>query len=353
MERRFRSLRGDRELERMMRAAYDLRSTMLAPAIPATENAWLGLAPEVTAGTPVNPTIFSPLMDPAWVPKQTYLQDIGLRGDPTMDHDDVLGVRSATYGWKTNLFADIWPYYMLNLLGTDAVTGTTAPYTHTSGVINNTTGSQPPSLTLSYFDGGHGWQLPWSMLNKVDIAMAIDAAVEATMSAICLPAASASLSGNTYNTEHIIPSWDTAITLGTIVSTAVESFDCSIERLNSEPIHTAGQQNAHANYLGPIRVTGKMMFVYDNNDGIAPNVLTEALERLQQLLSVVFTDPVTSHSITLQMTTAQLEDPVVTAKKSWLEIETGFRAIGNSTDAVNGGTSPIKCITSNAQSAAA
>ena len=89
-----------------------------SPSIPATENAWIGYAPETTPGTAVTAVIFSPLHDPAWVPKQTYLQDVGLRGDPTMDHDDVMGVQSATMDWKVNLFADSWPYLFLGLLGT-------------------------------------------------------------------------------------------------------------------------------------------------------------------------------------------------------------------------------------------
>ena len=323
-----------------------------SPSIPATENAWIGYAPETTPGTAVAAVIFSPLHDPAWVPKQTYLQDVGLRGDPTMDHDDVMGVQSATMDWKVNLFADSWPYLFLGLLGTDVVTGTAAPYTHTHTLLNNTTGSQPSSLTVSYFDGGHGWYAPWTQITKLDIAMAVDAAVEGTVASICLPFTSQSLSGNTYNTEHMVPSWDTSVTLGTLVSSAVESLDISIERMNSLPIHTAGQQAAHANYAGPVRVTGKFAFVYDNNDNIAPNVITEGLERLQQRLYVVFTDPTTSHAVALQMTTTQIEDPKVEPGKSYLGVSANFRAVGNATDASTG-TSPVKSIITNAQSLAA
>jgi len=323
-----------------------------APSIPATENAWIGYAAESTPGTAVTAALWTPLHDPAWVPKQTYLQDVGLRGDPSMDHDDVLGVASAEMGWKTNLFADAWPYLFLGLLGSDNVTGTTAPYTHTHTLLNNTTGSQPPSLTVSYFDGGHGWYAPWTQLTKMDIAMAIDAAIEATIASITLPFTTQSLSGNTYNAEHMVPSWDTSITLGTLTSVAVESFDCSIERMNSAPIHTAGQQSAHANFAGSIRVTGKFAFVYDNNDNIAPNVITEGLERLQQRLYVVFTDPVTSHTVALQMTTTQLEDPKLEVGKSYLGVSSNFRAVANATDASTG-TSPLKVICTNGQSAPA
>jgi hypothetical protein len=326
---------------------------MTAPVIPATENAFIGYGIETTPGTPVSAAIFSPLLDPDWTPKQTYLQDIGTRGDPTMDHDDVMGVASAEMGWKTNLFADAWPYLFHGLLGTEAVTGTVAPYTHTEGVANNQVGSQPPSLTVIYFDGGTLRRLAWTQLTKMDISMAVDAAITATLAGISLPAGTTSVPSETYNNEHMVPSWDTQVTLGTVVSSAVESLDISIERLNSLPIHTAGQQNAHANFAGPIRVTGKFGFVYDLSDGIAPNVIAEGLERLQQSLNILFTDPATSHTVSLQMTTTQLEDPKLSVGKSYLEVESSFRAIGNATDAVQGGTSPIKVTCVNAQSAAA
>jgi hypothetical protein len=254
--------------------------------------------------------------------------------------------------WKTNLFADAWPYLFLGILGTDVVTGTVAPYTHTHTLINNTTGSQPPSLTISYFDGGHGWYAPWTQITKLDIAMAIDAAVEATVASITLPFTTQSLSGNTYNAEHMVPSWDTAVTLGTLTSSAVESLDISIERLNSQPIHVAGQQNAHANYAGPIRVTGKLAFVFDNNDNVSPSIVTDGLTRLPQRLYVVFTDPVSSHTVALQMTTTQVEDPKLEVGKSYLGVSCNFRAVGNATDASTG-TSPLKVVIQNGQSLAA
>ena len=97
-------------------------------------------------------------------------------------------------------------------------------------------------MTVSYFDGGHGWYAPWTQITKLDIAMAVDAAVEGTVASIRLPFTSQSLSGNVYNAEHMVPSWDTSVMLGTLVSSAVESLDISIERMNSAPIHTAGQQ---------------------------------------------------------------------------------------------------------------
>ena len=326
---------------------------MAAPSIPATSNAFIGYGVEATPGTVASTFVYSPLKNPSWVPKQTYLEDIGLDGSPAVPRDVVMGVSSAEMGWKTNLFADVFPYLAHGLLGVEAVTGTTAPYTHTESLLNNVAGSQPPSLSVVYFDGGQARQLLWTQLTKMDIAMSVEAAVEATITSIALPATNIAAPSNTYNAEHMVPSWDTTLTFGTIASSAVETFDITIERTNSLPIHTANQQNAHANFAGPLSVLGKLSFVYDNSDGLAPNVLVDALTRLQQKLSVVFTDPVTSHSITLQMTTCQLKNPVVKPDKSYLMIDCDFVAIKNATDATSGGTSPLKIIVVNGQATAA
>ena len=49
------------------------------------------------------------------------------------------------------------------------------------------------------------------------------------------------------------------------------------------------------------------------------------------------------------MSAMQLEDPVITVGKSYVEIEANFTAIADTTDQVTGGYSPISSLVTNAQ----
>jgi hypothetical protein len=326
---------------------------MAAPQMYAVNNQWLGIAVEATPGTAVNPTIYIPLQNPQWAPKPTYLKDNSLVGSPWMYRDEVLGVIYYEFTMKMFLFADVWPFIMRSLLGTtDTVTGTTSPYTHTVGLLNNTTGSQPITLTVTWFDGHVVQQIAGCMVSKVDIAMKVDAAVEATIAFIGATNTSPSLSGNTYNAYHLMPSWATTFLLGTSQSYAVEEFDLNIERW-TKPVFGAGQQGPRSVFQGPGRASGKYLCFFDTNDALAPNLNADSLARTQLATKVTFLDTVTNYTIAFQMSTTQFEDPTEPSDKEFLGSAANFEALGNSTDAISTGISGIKSITTNSLSSPA
>ena len=327
---------------------------MAAPAMYAVNNQYLGLAPEVTYGTPVNPTIFIPLKNPAWAPKPTYLKDDSLIGSPVMYRDEVLGVIYYEYTHKMYLFADIFPYLAVAILGgTDTVTGTTAPYTHTVKLLNSASvGSQPPSFTVTWFDGKNVHQIAGCILSKLMISMKVDGPVELDLTWMGQAETNPGTTSNSYNSEHLVPGWDTTILLGTSQSYAVEEYDVTIERNNTKAIFGAGQQSPRTVFAGPARVSGKYLCFFDNNDPLAPNIVADSLTRDQLVNYVTFTDPTTTHTVQIKMDAVQLEDPTLPSDKEYLGVAANFEAIGNSTDATSG-ISPAYCITVNAQSAAA
>lgn len=127
--------------------------TLGGPNIYPGVLSWLGLARELTVGTPVNPVITHPVeqnqFEPEDMPK--FLKDNAIRGVMADLFYETLGVESASFSFGGPNFLDSHGYFFDNLFGDLSTVGTTPtnPAT-TSGVIpvgttSFTLASAPPS----------------------------------------------------------------------------------------------------------------------------------------------------------------------------------------------------------------
>ena len=89
---------------------------------------WLGVARELTAGTPVNPVITHPLDQGSFEPEDTpkFLKDMAIRGAMTDLFYETLGVESATFSFGGPNFLDSHGYFMDNVFGDLSTTGSSA-----------------------------------------------------------------------------------------------------------------------------------------------------------------------------------------------------------------------------------
>ena len=99
---------------------------------------WLGIARELTVGTPVNPVITHPLEQSSFEPEDTprFLQDRAIRCSMTDLFYETLGVESATFSFGGPNFLDSHGYFFDNVFGDMSTTcnGTTTPATITGTV---------------------------------------------------------------------------------------------------------------------------------------------------------------------------------------------------------------------------
>ena len=99
---------------------------------------WLGVARELTVGTPVNPVITHPLDQSSFEPEDVprFLQDRAIRGSMTDLFYETLGVESATFSFGGPNFLDSHGYFFDNVFGDMSTTcnGTTSPATLTGTV---------------------------------------------------------------------------------------------------------------------------------------------------------------------------------------------------------------------------
>jgi len=324
-----------------------------------TANSYLGMVIETTEGTlPTTGTVsWIPVSTPQITPNQIFLRDEALRGSATTVYDQIVGVRHDDFEFKTYLYADTLPTILRSILGsTDTVTGS-GPYTHKIKVLNSpSTGSQPPTYSILDFDGANYFTVTGAQADSLVITFGAEAAAEATVKYLGNPYTSYTSAPTVFATqslssEHMIPAWDTAITINAVSYTNISSGEISINR-KTQPIFTLGTQAPYNLFAGPVEVTGKFtMVVPSNADLFSTGSSAFALTRSPEAVSITLTDPNDSgHSVNLTMTAAQFHNVKRIRGKEFTEIEVELTANANATDSTTG-FSPIQTTTINGQSA--
>ena len=310
-------------------------------------NSFVQLGIEGTSGTLSSVLKTIPVSSPQVTPMQTFLRDEAFRGSPATVYNQVAGVRHDEYEAKFYLFPDTFPLIAYAALGTDTVTGTT-PKVHTVTLKNDaTTGSQPPSVSIIDFDGQQAFQMLDAQSTDVKLTFGAEAAVEATTKFVALPWTQVSTPGSlSIGTNTFVPGWDVALTIGGTSSAVLVDGELNINR-NSVPIFTAGTQAPYKTWAGPVEVTGRLKFVVESTD---PILLTAngkyALTQSPQPVVLTFTEPTTTYTTIVTMTSVQFHDAKRTRDKAYVEVEANFTANANTTDAASG-FSPIKIVAQN------
>ena len=330
-------------------------------------NSYMGLIAETARGTlPSGTPVYIPVTSPQVTPMQTFLRDEAFRGSPTVVYDQVQGVRHDEYDSKFYLFADTLGNLAKAVLGgTDTVTGSSV-YTHNIKLLNNAaTGSQPQSYSILDFDGANYFTMTGAQADSLNITFGAEAAADATVKFFANPytsytSAPAPFTTISFSTEHMIPAWDTSITVSGINSGAALTYISTGELMlarKTQPIFTMGTQAPLTNFAGPLEVTGKFTAIVNSNaDAWSTGSAAEALTRSPQTMTITMTDPndttsSTNHSIAFTLSAVQFHDVKRTRGKEYTEVEVSFTANANATDATTG-YSPVQATIVNATSTA-
>lgn len=316
-------------------------------------NSFASFALEATRGTAAATPTYVPTNGPAMSPMITWLTDSALRGSPVGEYDEAAGVRSDDFDAKFYSYEDSFPIFLRAILGgTDTVTGS-GPYVHTIGLANNSTGSQPPSVTGVLFDAANAFQITGSQAVSLDISSGADKALEGNIKLTGNPwSVLGSTPSPTGGTVPLIPSWNTTVSIGGTSVAFVETLDIKIDR-GSKPIFTEGQQGPYTVFAGPLKVSGTLQCVVaTTSDPFSIGSTAYALNRQHEALVATFTNPTTSGIIALTMTSVQFKNPKRTVDGDYTKIAVEFNALGNSTDATSGGYSEIKAVVTNSISTA-
>src|SRR5579859_4538726 len=385
----------------------------------ATAQTTIGLAKEVTKGTPVAPAYWAKVKAPKYKPNLTVIEDATLQGSMVQIYQQVPGMRYDGHGWDTYPYLDMFPLYVLAELGsTDTVsaaptnttlassaavgaatvsctatiaanswitigTGATlethyttavsgsGPYTvtlqypllyaqgngatvtgltgHAFSLLNNagTTGNQPPSLTISDFDGEEWRQLSSAQMDKLTIKGNdqgfVDASVDFLANAAVSSAPTASFTSNT-----AAPGWTTLISINGTPVQYVEDWEIDLARGTKAVPALTGTQAYALYFAGPITATAKITVV---EQSAAPE-LTKYLAGTQGAFDVTISDRSSGWGMRMHSTTAAFKTGELVRGKEWVEATLDVQLLPSSTDANAGGVSPIAISVGNAQTAA-
>lgn len=315
----------------------------------AVSESYLGLGKETTYGTIQAPTIWLPVMEPDLTPMLDYYPVKVLEGSPVEDYGLVPGLYHTEYACKGPVFLDTFPNLLRAALGSsDTVTGTTAPYTHTIGLLANAgSGNQSPSYTLSDWDGSTMRQMPAARLETLTITSNAAGLLEYSTKFIANKFTGTTATSASFSTQQASPAWDLVASVGGSAITYIEDLEITFGR-GTKPIQAlTGDQNPFINFQGPLMPSFKMTVVEQSG---SPQ-LSAFIANTVQVLDFTWTEPVSLYTLNIHATTAKFKTAKVVRSKEWVEIELEGEMLPNSTDVVAGGLSPVKTATTNGQSA--
>jgi hypothetical protein len=316
--------------------------------VPYTSvNSFVQIGIEGTPGTLSSVLKTIPVSAPQVTPMQTFLRDEAFRGSPTTVYSQVAGVRHDEYDAKFYVYPDTFPLLAYATLGKDTVTGTT-PKLHTVKLLNApTSGSQPPSVSIIDFDGQQAFQMLDAQLGDLKITFGAEAAIEATTKFITQPWSEVSTPGSlSIGANTFVPGWDVALTIGGTSSPVLVDGELNLTRATA-PIFTAGTQSPYKTWAGPLDVSGRLKFVVESSDPLLLATNSKiALTQNPKAVVLTFTEPQTTYTTTITMTTVQFHDAKRTRDKAYVEVDANFTALANTTDA-DSGYAPISIASQN------
>ena len=318
----------------------------------ASANSFLGCGLETTRGTPAATIAdykWIPITTPTLTPMRKFNNDDAFRGSPVEMYDAVQSTWHTEIDAKGYVYADTFPLLLISVLGPDAVTGS-GPYTHVVSLKNAaTTGSQPQSLTLDYFDAVNPWQVAGAQPADFEITGGADKALEWSSKLMGYAwTALGSVPTPSFSNIPLIPGWDVTSTVNSVALNYIADFTLKIDR-KTAPIFTQGNSSPLVIFTGPCAVSGSLTYVVPSaTDPFAVGGSAYALYREQIPFTIVATDPNTANTtVTFQMSQVQFENVKRTTSKDYVESTVEFYAEANATDATSG-YSPLQVTVENA-----
>ena len=321
-------------------------------SVQASVRSYLGIAKEVTKGTPVAPTDYLPVMANSLKPVDVIdpLYDTGLRGSNVVNYNYIPGRTRSTYDFGGSVFADTVGYAIAGLLGDVATVGASAPYTHTISLENSAVAAadaQPLSYTITDFYAAAVRAYPGVQFSDFTLKFNADGMLEYDAKTTGWASASASTPTPSFSTILPTPVWQGTVTIGGAAVTNSMSGEISMKRAVT-PIYGISQtQNPYNIFLGPLEVTGKLTFVMEDN-----TELTRYITNTQPAIVLNWAYGAGAAAVQIQatLTKGAYVAAAIERGSDFVEISVDINGQANTTDAgATAGYSPIKWVLKNAK----
>ena len=216
--------------------------------------------------------------------------------------------------------------------------------THLFSLLNNSgQGNQPPSLTVTDFDGEEWRQIAAAQLDELTVKGNATGLVEYSTTLMGNPATTPATPTVSFSSSNPSPGWTAAILLGgTQVSTVM---DWSVElKRGTKPIPAlTGSQEYFEYFAGPLQASGKLTFVEQTGSPYIAQYLSGAAETLE-----IFTYDLSSGSaMNIRSTNCMFKTAELDRSKEYVEVSIEYDMLPSATDATAGGVSPCQVTVAN------
>lgn len=312
----------------------------------------VGVAKEVTSGTPVAATDFIPAAAPKFAAKPDIIEDTAWRGSMITSYDQILGVIHGEIDFGGPAYADTLGWLLQHMLPDIATTGIADPYTSVFSALNTGDG-QPKTSTFTSFDGAQTLQYPGVKLSDLSIKYTADGLVEHTVKGTSLAPVTTTAPTATYSAVHAFAGWQAAVLIGGVARTSNVLLDAQIDFKRNVTVikGETGTSTPVALFSGPLDVTGKFTFMYDDGTDYQ-NMINNTAPSVSIILSQGVGTAAGDTKIGFQMSKCGFIDAVPDPGADYMKMAVSFKARGNITDAgASGGESPIKATLINGKAA--
>lgn len=313
---------------------------------------FIGIAKEVTKGTPIAPTDFLLVNKDTVKPVNVIdpLYDQGLRGAMVENYNYIPGRTRSTFDLGGAVFADGIGYALTGIMGACATTGASAPFTHTISLKNSlaaTTDVQPLSYTLTDFYAAAVRTYAAQQFHDVTLKFSADGMLEFDAKSTGNLSATTTAPTPTFSTVLPTPVWQGTVSIGATQITNGMSGTIAMKRPVT-PIYGISQtQDPYQIFVGALDVTGDIEFIME-----ADTELTRYLTNTQPAIVLNWAYGVSAAAIQIQATITKGAYTAAAYDRGddFVKITISLNGLGNSTDAgASGGFAPIKWVLQNAK----
>lgn len=310
----------------------------------ATHLSVLGVAKEVTPGTPVAAT--------AWVPFKTMtpkddvnlIQDQGQRGAPVDTYGMYAGQKGAELDLGGDVYADSIGWPLVSVLPDLATTGATAPYTSVFSTLCSGD-TQPPSQTWTIYDPLGTWQYAGAQFSELGFKWNADGLFEWSGKATSWGYTTGTTPTPSFTSVPPVANWNITVSIGG-VATFVQDGELTIKRTVTAIRGAAGTQNPYRIWTGDISVEGKATLVMEST---AQRLAFQAATVQSFDVSYLQGAAATQNGLQLHCSQVAYTEGTPSYGKEYIELPVSFTAIANASDiGASGGYSPIKATLTNA-----
>lgn len=306
----------------------------------------VGIGLETTPGTAVAASFWLPSTTMNPTETVPLLLDQSMRGSAAKDYGSQPGPTSVAYALAGSLIPDAVGWPLVGILGEDVVTGS-APVQHVAALYNGTS-FQPPSYTIVDVNGLEAISYAGAMFSDFELTLGAADLGKWTATAVGSSAASSgTLPTVSYSTVPPLAAWKTTVLVGgaasTIETDAVITFKRSVA-----PIFALNNTQTARNIFaaGDLEVTGKLTAVFEAA-GLRDVFRAGTTSSVD--LTVATGTGSTLVSLNIHCSQIALNKADVARGKTYVELDTEFTAIANTTDVgASGGLSPAKVTLKNA-----